>query len=1040
MGWFKKFMRAISFGGDPIGNALGLKGWGDVVSGQFWNLSKDIKADWQLIKHWLVADMRRDREVMTNNATTPRRIVYGRCRVSGQIAYMESAGDKNQYLHLVVILAGHPVSGFGAVYLDDKPLADFGTKASIEFFDGSQTTACANLVAASLARALRDYVPQYTPIVYDYTRPIYDINENLIGYEILSGGELINPAPTEGLWTENHKLLGCAYAHLTLEYDETLFPTGLPVIKVVVDGKAVLDPRTGITAWSDNAALCSYDYMRLSETFGGMGCDDDEISTDHIIAAANVCDQLVVKNSAGTEYEKRYTCNGSLEVNGTPKQLLAALLQAMGGTPIYSEGLWKIYPAAYLAPEHTIDESWLNGGITFRLGSSKGERFNTITGTFVDPDDHWAIKGFPAVTSSVYIADDGGEELAQDLVLNFTTSPTMAQRLAKIIIERSRRGLQIDYPCNFKALRTVSHEVAQINNTLLGWSGLVMRIGEWELSPLGGVKLALSQESPDIYSWVPGDVVEMPPVPITNLPDPWDIGAPTNLEVYEELYTTNVRSVIKTRVTIFWEPTDARSSEYEIRINGVYHGRTLDVFYVVDDMTPAEYTFSVRAKNAIGATSQWVDIGVSILGKYAPPEPPTVVTATIEQNLVRIAIAYSDDVDLSSCQIRQGSSWDLGAEINVIPYPQNVLLWQPNVSGTLQFWAKSIDTSGIISTSATGSSPVTITAPLFPPTAVITYQIVNNNVLLQWPKAGGTYPIDVYEIRKGLEFSSATVVGTVKGTFAAIFEIAAGTYKYWVVGKDSAGLYGTPISVYVSVAQPPNFVLHDQRPLTWSGTKTNCLVDTTGALVIPVNTVETIAEHFINNAWDQPADQVSAGYPAFIQPGMATGEYQEIIDYGASIPGTKITLDLTRVVVSGTVTITPTLSISSDNVTWIDYPGVYSTYATAFRYCKVTLEVSSADGGVIAITGSSLRLDVTQVTHEFKVACVATDAGGTVVDITGLFIDVQGVKITPRGTAPLVAVADWVDEPNPTEVKILLFSDMVGTRADGDVTVTITGV
>ena len=578
---------ALGWIADPLGSIaseLGLPVEATRVGWAPWEIGKlgtYIQNDWRAIKHLLVPDMRRDREVMTNSSTTPRRIIYGTCRVSGQIAYVESAGDQNQFLHLVVILAGHQVSGFGTVYLDDKPVSEFGSKVTYEVFDGTQTTACAQLVAASA-----------------------------------------------GLWTNDHKLLGCAYIYLKLEYDETLFPTGLPIVKVVVNGKPVFDPRSGLTAWSDNPALCVRDYGMLSEEDGGMGCDDDELPDSFILAAANVCDQLVVKNSGGTEFEKRYTCNGTLEINGTPKQFLTALLQSMGGVPVYSEGVWKIYPAAYSAPEHTIDESWLNGGISFRVGTNKGERINTVTGTFVDPSDHWAAKGFPAVTSAAYIDEDDGEELAQDLTLNFTTSPTMAQRLGKIIMERSRRGMQVDYPCNYKALKIAPHDVAQINNTLLGWENNVVRIADWQFSGTGGVRLSLSQEDEAIYSWVPGDVVEVTPPPLTILPDPRVVFPPSSVLLAPRVYTYNSGTSTRVDLLVQWTAGSPGSIRYQVQyriVGGAWSEskETYDTQLVLDSLASGNYEVQVRGVNSISAQSVWVPAST-----YVPNPDETVPNIT----------------------------------------------------------------------------------------------------------------------------------------------------------------------------------------------------------------------------------------------------------------------------------------------------------------------------------------------------------------------------------------------------------------------------
>ncbi len=222
MGCWHDIGNAVSWYMNPIGNAIAELTGADIARGQAWH----IQEDWNTLKHLLIPDMRRDREAMSNNPTTSRRIVYGTTRVSGQVAYMQTSGGQNEYLHMVLILAGHPVAGFGDVMLDNENLTALSSVATAELFDGTQTAACASLVTAS-----------------------------------------------GGLWTVDHKLLGCAYIYLKLLYNESHFTGGVPSVRVVVHGRPVYDPRTGLIGVSSNPALCAYDYMMLPTEYGGMGCD-----------------------------------------------------------------------------------------------------------------------------------------------------------------------------------------------------------------------------------------------------------------------------------------------------------------------------------------------------------------------------------------------------------------------------------------------------------------------------------------------------------------------------------------------------------------------------------------------------------------------------------------------------------------------------------------------------------------------------------------------------------------------------------------------
>jgi len=124
---------------DPIGTAFGLdtfktatqpwtQPWRGGQKDYFTRVHNAWGKDWDKIKGWMtpgMPDMRRDREAMTNDALQPRRLIYGTCRVSGQIAYMETGGLNNADLHMIVLIAGHEVEELGQIYLDDKAIEDF---------------------------------------------------------------------------------------------------------------------------------------------------------------------------------------------------------------------------------------------------------------------------------------------------------------------------------------------------------------------------------------------------------------------------------------------------------------------------------------------------------------------------------------------------------------------------------------------------------------------------------------------------------------------------------------------------------------------------------------------------------------------------------------------------------------------------------------------------------------------------------------------------------------------------------------------------
>lgn len=325
------------------------------------------------------------------------------------------------------------------------------------------------------------------------------------------------------------------------------------------------------------------------------------------------------------EGEKLYTCNGVLEINGPPARMLDQLLKSMDGDGVYSQGVWNIWAAGPATPEtDVIDESWLNGGISFKRGSNKNEKINTVGGTYVNPLDYWAATGFPTVAIPDYIAEDQ-EELTADLTLNFCTSGFQAQRMARLAIERSRSGMVVNYPCNLKALQVKVNEVRKVSNSLLGWDQKLFRVLDWQFTIAGGVLLTLGEENPDMYD-IPGSSLQPLPTPDpTTLPDPWTVTPPSSLTLTPRIYDYNSGTATRVDLDLSWTAGGPGQLQYELQyriVGDTWSGIILvgaDTLYTLPTLAAGNYEVRLRGVNSIGAQSVWVQ------AERAVPLPDTTV-------------------------------------------------------------------------------------------------------------------------------------------------------------------------------------------------------------------------------------------------------------------------------------------------------------------------------------------------------------------------------------------------------------------------------
>ena len=147
-------------------------------------------------------------------------------------------------------------------------------------------------------------------------------------------------------WTNDHKLLDTAYIYVRLKYDTDQFAQGLPNISTVVRGKKVYNPVTATTAWSQNPALCVFDYLK--DTKYGLSESASNVNTTALIAAQSLCDETVNLSGSGTQ--QRYVLDGVVDTANSRKDNIEAMLSSMGGKLIYSGGEYFIVGADYVTP------------------------------------------------------------------------------------------------------------------------------------------------------------------------------------------------------------------------------------------------------------------------------------------------------------------------------------------------------------------------------------------------------------------------------------------------------------------------------------------------------------------------------------------------------------------------------------------------------------------------------------------------------------------------------------------------------------------
>jgi hypothetical protein len=483
-------------------------------------------------------------------------------------------------------------------------------------------------------------------------------------------------------------------------------------------------------------------------------------------------------------------------------------------------------------------------------------------------------------------------------------------------------------------------------------------------------------------------------------------------------------------VTLNWVPvTDLDLQGYEIWQGSSWaSGTKLGVFNatskklaLVNSNTTTWWIKALDTSNSYSINAISASLTIAAAGAT------TITGVFSNDSLILNWSAVTGSLSTAYYEIRSGTTASTWASATVLGTVQGTSFSTKGAwIGTRRFFIAAVDLKGNVGVA--GTYDAVVIAPSQP---VITQQVVDNNVLLQWTDATQTLPIMAYELRKGATWASATVIGTKQGKFTSVFETVSGTFTYWLAGVDSSNNYGTPGSVSAQVSQPPDYVLKLDQNSTFSGTKTNLAVQD-GKLYANINTSETWQSHFTSRSWTTLQDQINAGFTIYALPSQTTGQYTEEIDFGAVLAGTRVSTTLTSNIITGSTSITPTISVKKLSTdAWTVYAGVDTVFASNFQYVKAQYDFTSSGGDdLLQITALNVRLDSKIRNDSGSGTANASDSGGTVVNFNIPFIDVDSISVSAGGTSPVIAIYDFVDVPNPTSFKVLLYNTS-GTRLSG---------
>ena len=556
--------------------------------------------------------------VTVREPAASRKLVYGRARVGGAIVYLDSTGSNNQYLHLVIAVAGHAIDGFEEVWFNDTKIWDgsfqsnWGSYVHLGFHDGTQTTADSTLVAASSS------------------------------------------------WTADHKLLDTAYIYVRLNYSADQFAQGLPNISTVVRGKKVYNPVTSTTEWSQNPALCVFDYLK--DTKYGLAESSTSVNSVALTAAQNLCDESINLSPSGTQ--SRYVLDGVLDTSNSRKDNIEAMLSSMAGKLIYSGGEYFIVGADYVAPTVTIDESVLVGGLSVKTKQSRRSLYNGVKGVYLAEEENYTLADYPSITSSAYSAEDG-DPVYLDMPLPFTTNNVRAQRIAKMALLQSRQQTQITIPCNLSALKFKAGDNISVTNAKMGWSEKVFEVTGYQLDLSSDGTIAVNVDAIEtasaIYDWATSDQQDFITGGEVDLYDGRTVAAPTSFAGAASTATNSDGTTVSQIVSTWSASADAFVIKYDYQWstdNTNFNSINVEgtQFTISPTIGAATYYTRVRAVSELGVRSAFVTANVTAIGDTTAPALVTSASATGGQSSITLAWTNPADKDFSNAEIYRANT------------------------------------------------------------------------------------------------------------------------------------------------------------------------------------------------------------------------------------------------------------------------------------------------------------------------------------------------------------------------------------------------
>lgn len=515
-----------------------------------------------------------DQQQSVKNPIQPRSRHYGRVKISGSLAFLESKGGA---LYKVIATGTGQLDAVEQLWIDDKLVTVNGSFLVNE-------------------------------------EPWYDEGDHKLRIETRLG------LPTETAyshltaafpdWDADHRGDGVSSIYIVqfgsaAERIPERFPnTVYTLYRTVARASLVYNPVTTLTAWSDNAAAIVRDYIVHPD---GMRLPSSLVTTTQAaagwLAGFNRAEEAVTLKAGGTE--DRYRIWGSYRFDERPAEVIGRMLAACDGRLIPTpDGGLTIDIGDWEEPTLTLDETIIVGFSDVARGLDIINTANVIRAVYTSPDHDYQATDADQWIDVADVAARG--EISTDMSFMMSPSHAQTRRLMKLAAYRANPSWIGTFQCNLGALAAFGKRFIRITYAPLGIDE-VFEIQDFRLDIVEGDILAgctvqvISMPS-EAYDWDASSEEGTAPLAEVSEDDS-EIPVPANFDV-----TAPETSVA--RMEFDAPPSEDLRTEGRYRMAGATDWTPVPISTgatsVDVPIAPAtDYEFQVRYVSAVGTPGDW---------------------------------------------------------------------------------------------------------------------------------------------------------------------------------------------------------------------------------------------------------------------------------------------------------------------------------------------------------------------------------------------------------------------------------------------------